>query len=274
MNLQFLKPTPTSEKMRIGSNYDGGYVVYKPLVNKTDILITYGVGWDTSFEEHFNTITKARVIMFDPTLFGKYIFDGKYFLKLLSKLRLVETFEYVLFTIHCWITLRKFKRKGMKFVNEGLAKSPQEKYDTFGSHLKRYSVGEKEIMLKIDIECNEYEPLLSDEFYAALQNVNQIVIEFHDLKNRLRDLRTIVDRLLLDYHLIHTHGNNYGSTFRIFDSSTELDLIFPDTVELTFVRRTKIDERHRLTDELEYPEPGLDFPNNSTKADYKLQFDV
>lgn len=31
--------------MRIGNNYDGGYVVYDGLLHETDLLISYDVGW-------------------------------------------------------------------------------------------------------------------------------------------------------------------------------------------------------------------------------------
>lgn len=45
---------PDSEFIRIGPNYDGGYVLYKDIqmINK---VVSIGIAEDTSFEEDFNT---------------------------------------------------------------------------------------------------------------------------------------------------------------------------------------------------------------------------
>ena len=79
--IAFLKPISIKKKIRIGRNHDGGYVFFERLLYEADILISYGVGWETSFEEHFNQITGKEVLMFDPTMHGSYMVDFIYLFK-------------------------------------------------------------------------------------------------------------------------------------------------------------------------------------------------
>src|ERR1700733_11758386 len=72
MDVSFLKPVSLKSKCRLGRQQDGGYVVYEPALRQTDLLITYGVGWDTSFEEAFQERYKKPAYLFDHTMFGRH----------------------------------------------------------------------------------------------------------------------------------------------------------------------------------------------------------
>lgn len=50
--------------------------------------MSYGVGWDTDFEEHFNAITGKQVLMFDPTMLSTKILKYEYFIGSLKRIKL------------------------------------------------------------------------------------------------------------------------------------------------------------------------------------------
>lgn len=71
----------------------------KSLLEKTDVLISYGVGWDTDFEEHFNEITGKQVLMFDPTMLSTKILKREFFLGSLKRFKLRSAYIYLDFIV-------------------------------------------------------------------------------------------------------------------------------------------------------------------------------
>ena len=273
-NLTFLKPVPIDGKTRLGNSGDGGYVVYGTGLEEIDVLISYGVGWDTAFEEDFNRVTNKKVLMFDPTMFGRYLFDMSHFWELIYHGRLLQALFYPAIV---WLILRKKKkleRENVYFINEGLSSVKSEKYDTFDGHIRRFDLHGKRLLLKMDIEGHEYDVFCSGGFFGCLGYVDQLVIEFHDLKNRLRELQIILTKLAEYFDLIHIHGNNYANTFVLYGFSQEstADMVLPDVVELSFVRKGKVKSAHILEEGDCYPVKDLDYPNDPSRADYTIEF--
>lgn len=67
--LKLLKPTCIdSEKIRLGQNQDGGYVINKVAIERSNILYTYGVGGDIGYETAYRDMTGNPVRLFDPTV--------------------------------------------------------------------------------------------------------------------------------------------------------------------------------------------------------------
>jgi len=272
--IPFLKPISIKNKIRIGRNHDGGYVLFERLLYEADILISYGVGWETSFEEHFNQITGKEVLMFDPTMYGRYMVNFIYLKRLLINLRLNRAYHY-LKRIYTWRNkLKLLKKNKIKFINEGISSVKLGKYDTFQNHICRFSLQEKNILLKIDIEGNEYMLFEDDSIYKCLENVNQLIIEFHDLKTRFRSLQKILLKLSNEYEIIHIHGNNYGGSFVLYDfwGQMENDLMVPDVLEISFVRKQEISAADISCELISYPQVNLDFPNNPALKDLPLNF--
>ena len=81
------------------------------------------------------------------------------------------------------------------FHNEGLDTHKRKKYNSFSNHVAQFSDQNKNIFLKIDIEGDEYKVFENKEFVARLDNVCQLVIEFHDLKNQLDKLISILGKI-------------------------------------------------------------------------------
>ena len=251
----FLRPVNLANKVRLGSLHDGGYVVYQPVLSATDVLITYGVGWDVAFEESFQALTGKKVWMYDPTMFND---------------DLEKSNEYVTKANQWKQKLEDLKNNNVFFANEGISTVQKLDYNTFENHLNANHILHEKILLKMDIEGDEYKIFSDDSFYNHLQTVNQIIVEFHDLKNQLKTLQKIITRLKNDFEIIHIHGNNNGKVF-IFNNANS-DIRFPDVVEVTLVRREYICEKDILEETVSYPVSGLDYPNNPELEDYPLIF--
>lgn len=250
----FLRPLNLTNKIRIGNPFDGGYVVYQPVLYETDVLITYGVGWDISFEVDFHHRTGKKVWMYDPTMFDE---------KPDSNIDLEKMIQWKQ-------KLENLQKQNIFFVGEGISIARKPKYDTFENHLKKNQIANEKKLLKIDIEGDEYEIFEDDGIYNNLQTVNQIIIEFHNLKSKLTALNTIVSRLRLEFEVIHVHGNNCGNKFTLYGPFS--GITFPDVVEITFVRRKYINHKDIIEESVTFPVAGLDYPNNPRVKDYILSF--
>lgn len=270
--MTFLKPLSIKGKIRLGRNQDGGYVVYGRILENTDALITYGVGWEISFEQHFYRLTHKKVFMFDPTMFGRYLFGMRHLKELLR--RPDRWTIYLRVVSFLWNRKNRLTSKDIHFVNEGIASDKHGKYDTFAGHLHRFSLMQQVALLKIDIEGAEYDIFRDGNIYNCFQHINQIILELHDLKNRLNDARDIITGLRHDFELIHIHGNNYGEAFTVHDlqEGVSREVVIPDVLEVTLVRKNMIHKEDIQETPASYPVSSLDFPNDPSRDDYVLQF--
>jgi hypothetical protein len=186
-----------SDLIRLGPNFDGGYVVNKTALNISDILYCYGVGHNYDFENDYSKMFEHKIVrMFDPTVDIKLI------------------------------------RNNMHFLMEGLYGFGMNN-TSFEKHLILNGDENKNIFLKIDVEGSEYDffEFLNFDF---LKNVTGLVIEFHELydyKTRCR-FKNIIFNLLKNYDITHLHGNNHTALLE-FDGG----FLFPSTPEITFIRK-------------------------------------
>lgn len=270
-DLLFLKPVSVKQKRRIGQEMDGGYIVYDRILPETDVLLTYGVGWEISFEEDFGNTTSKKVLMFDPSMFKKYLLDPMFLWRYLRALRFGEAAHYLKQVWAVWRRKIRLEKRDIYFFNEGVDVEKAPRYDTITNHMERFGLYGKQILLKMDIEGKEY-PIWEDErTWKVLPNINQLLIEFHDLKNRLQQCRKIVERLRKEFELIHIHGNNFKGTFCINGQMPE-GVVIPDVLEMTFVRKDKISPEDIVQPPVKYPISGLDYPNDPLEKDYALDF--
>ena len=64
----FLIPAINKNLIRLGVNKDGGYVVESQIIKKADMLISFGIGYDWSFELDFlKKNNKAGINIYDYT---------------------------------------------------------------------------------------------------------------------------------------------------------------------------------------------------------------
>ena len=271
-SFDFLIPLPVANKIRLGPKGDGGYVVYLPSLYNIDVLMTYGVGWDINFEEDFFNLTNKKVFMYDPTMFGDSYINKVYCKRLLKKLQFQKLHTYIKFSYSWKKHIEYLRKNDVVFYNEGIAGKKSGKYDTFQNHLIKNNITIEKVLLKMDIEENEYSILNETDFYKHLNNVDQIIIEFHNLKNKLRELKIIVFRLKELYEIVHIHGNNHSDPFTLY-KDYDNDICFPDVVELTFVKKESILSKDILSEQPDYPCQDLDYPNTPFRPDFvKLTF--
>ena len=65
--LNLIRPIITEDQIRLGRNYDGGYVVNKKAIENAN-LISLGINDDWSFEEDFYKQTGNKIFMFDGSV--------------------------------------------------------------------------------------------------------------------------------------------------------------------------------------------------------------
>lgn len=268
----FLKPLSISGKIRVGPHWDGGYVVYQPVLKNIEVLVTYGVGWEAGFEVQLNEISGCRVFMFDPSMFGRYLLDLGASKRMLINGDIKKLAKYFDSTWRMWLWLRQMQKRKILFVNEGLGVKKGIKYDTFKNHLTKYGLLNCRVFLKIDIEGGEYDILEKVDMYQDLAVVSQIIIEFHDLHLHFSRFEGIIFRLRENYEIVHIHGNNWGGEFNFKESKNNSVVQIPKVLEITLVRKGEIDASDIVNDVSSYPTDNIDFPNNPNIADLGLDF--
>ena len=258
-DLKAFNPYKVEGLKRIGNKNDGGYVIHYPSLQQVECLVNYGVGYNVEFEKSFNKLTNSETYAFDPTMkkpefFIEKIKQGKYF----------ETFKQVI-KLLIWLTqensLKKYK---INFIEEGLSDKNSDFFKTLNYHFEKYNLKNKKTLLKIDIEGGEYDILTKDNFYDTLDNVVQLLLEFHYLKDNIEKISKIIENLKPTHSLIHIHGNNNGGTFSLNGKN------IPEVIEVTFLHNSYLPNKTLST--LNYPAKGLDYPCNRHREDLVLDF--
>lgn len=102
----------------------------------------------------------------------------------------------------------------------------------------------EDLLLQMDVEGAEYETLLAAQA-ETLRRFRIIVIELHELRSVLsrmgrRVFLATLDRLKESHQIVHAHPNNCCPGIR------SKQFLWPDTLELTFLRRDRIKSNHGL----------------------------
>lgn len=268
-----------AEKVRMGSKYDGGYVLPKKVIFGTDILVTFGVSTNIDFEiDYQNKSQKSQIIMLDPFIgilndlmrLSKRILgltkpikrhinlnriseDKVFFRPLYLEIffRLSHWFKFYLFTMQDEIS----------FLKKGIGSSTNKIFLSVDDFWSTFLLGEpKKILLKIDIEGNEYE--IMDQLVSKLENVQCLLIELHDVNFKMQEVVKLIDQLRgAGLFLVHIHGNNT-------DIADEYGV--PNTLELSFAKEKYLTDKS--LDLRQYPDKELDSPCNPCYEDYNLSF--
>lgn len=225
-----LKPYYVGEKVRLGKANDGGYILPLQMLTDSLCLFSYGINNDISFDEDYIKHTGKPVCGYDHTI------DS------------VHTNYPDLFTLH----------------KEGLSGTAQQFTNNFINHFAQKGCSDR-VLLKVDVECHEYEWLENTNVKLLADITAGLVIEFHNMsdenfRNRFINAITELNRY---FYLCHIHGNNYGGTFN------HEGYAIPDVLELTFI--SKEIAKDVTPDTAVYP-TSLDAPNNVNFKDHFLPF--
>ena len=268
----FLCPYENNNLIRLGNDYDGGYLVDKKKVIESDILISLGISYDWSFEKDFFKINKCDIFTLDGSV-GVNFFYAK------LKNRIKNTFKNNLsyFNKTIWwliIPIRFFsffnnlnigikKKHHEMFVYEDTKNTNIEDFVQKNGYEPRFILFEEilksqkskqKIFLKIDIEGEEYS--LLDLIIKYQKKFTCLIIEFHNLdKKNYEILKKFIKEFSLT--LSHTHINISGD-FNINNS--------PKVIELTFVQNLNKDKKVKYL-----PHP-LDMQTYESDKKYEILF--
>jgi hypothetical protein len=242
------QPSAEVELIRIGRDWDGGYLVEPRSLYNADVLVGLGINDDWSFERDF--LERKPVPLF--------AFDGSISYKVLVR-RAVRTLfrpndpKTIVRSLRTALEYKRFFRGANQHLRNFVGMPSSEKSidlrELFEIHLSQFS----SVFLKIDIEGAEYR-LLNDLGHLS-NRISGLVIEFHDLDLHLDQVASFIEDFPL--HLCHTHVNNYGG---IDKSSTPL------VIECTFTSETS---DKRWQGRLPH---SLDRANNCALDDVPLEF--
>lgn len=258
----FLIPCPQQTLLRMGVNKDGGYIVNEKLINNSNILISFGMGDEFSFENDFlKKNEKNKVFIFDYSINHKiYI---KNILKIIRRiLKFKRRYSDLIMILNTFKNFRKFINKDkVKFFSKKITNNVINKNDI---NLKKIfellKINKKEnINLKIDIEGDEYK--IIDDILIYNDKISQIVMEFHDTHTKKEEFFKSVKKLQKFFTIVHLHANNYNKCNN--DG-------FPINIEITFCKNKYLTQtQDRLYN---FPIKNLDYPNNSTLPDIEINF--
>ena len=239
----FFKPKKKYSLIRVGKDFDGGYLVGKNTILKSNILISFGINDDWSFEKDFKNINlEARVLCYDDKPILKYLFKKLIIstIFLFSHFNLNKVFILIK-NIFCFLK----DKKELTFIKKKIS------YGDLKEIIK--DIKSDSIFLKIDIEGFEYRILEEILFYQ--KKFTGIIIEFHDIDYHKDLIKNFINKLNLN--LVHIHPNNNS----LVDYNND-----PTCVEITFEKKPVESEgAPNLPNE-------LDMKNDPKKKDVLLNF--
>ena len=268
-HLAFLQPELTNLR-RFGVPRDGGYVGPPESIANNSVIFCFGLSYEWSFETEITSQVKnTRFIAFDPTVsFGIFVIEVLKSFKHLfnfgdneSAYRRFRVFGYRLKVVKNYVFSFYFQRnqhikkwvKGEK-VNLKNCISIAEIFFEFGK--------DKEIILKIDIEGDEFELLEELLKLGQISAVRSLFIEFHDLDLNWQKFSEIVHKLKETHSLVHLHLPNMRTDL------TEYGV--PKFLEMTFIKSGLLNTKNEHRDSL--PVVDVDFPNRPECPDFKVKF--
>ena len=215
--------TPGVEKVRIGNDCDGGYIMAKPYSRKK-IAYSFGISADVSWDLQMAD-EGYQIYQYDHTI---------------SKLPV--------------------RNKAFHWEKLGLTGGEETgSLKTLKTLLiKNGHKNESGMVMKIDIESSEWD-VFANVDTNTLGQFDQIVAEFHFhnlqsigssmINKHLQALKKIAESFVA----VHVHINNYGNVYYCGD------LMLPMALELTFVKRDLFEVAPSAAT---FPNSSLDRPNN------------
>jgi hypothetical protein len=181
-------------KIRLGINGDGGYVIANLENTKYDCYISAGISNEESFSRDF-------INKYGMTKENSFAFDGT-----------INDYPY------------NYTRN-ITYVKKNISNISDGKNTDLLYLLKNY----KNLFLKMDIEGGEYPWLLSLDI-DSLRNITQIAIEIHGIMDDtygcvLSDKIKCFKKLAETHYIVHAHGNNWAPTVNGIPNVIELTYV-------------------------------------------------
>jgi hypothetical protein len=129
------------------------------------------------------------------------------------------------------------------------------------------SPGEGDLVLQMDIEGAEW-PVLLNVSPDTLRRFRIAVVELHNVervvdKYAFSIMKSVFERLLCDFYVVHNHPNNYGRSVRYGS------LVIPRVLEMTLIRKDRVKSTtfartfpHPLDERNDVNSPDLPLPHH------------
>lgn len=216
-NYDFLRVYDINNKLRIGSNYDGGYIIIDNLCNY-DVLLSCGIANDDTFEHYFVNKHNTKCFAFDGTINNiPREHPNINFIK--TNIGITSN------TTDMKYLINKYNNIFLKMDIEG------SEYDWINN--------------LSNIEINKFKQICI-EFHLDHECSNHI-----SLSNKLKAIKRIADT----HYCVHFHGNNWRSTTligeKIINIGTsenntkiiKLDKEYPSNTKITFDYKSQFSEQ-------------------------------
>jgi len=221
-------------KIRLGSEYDGGYIIADGL--QYDMFISCGISTDITFENDFISKYNIDCIAFDGTINN----------------------------------LPSESHNKIKFIKKNITKSITE----ITTNLSEYIENKNNLFLKMDIETNEFqwlESMNTDNINKFSQIVMEIHFPFTYSESLFKTLSypmpvedkiNLIKKLNETHYLIHLHPNSCCGT----TSFNNIEV--PNVIECTYLRKDLV--ANKDIDLSDIPNKALDRPNRCNESE--IQF--
>ena len=268
-HLAFLQPELVNLK-RFGVPRDGGYVGPPESIANNSVIFCFGLSRDWSFETELSAQVKgARIFAFDPTVNLK-MFAAECFATLRqvfnfksdeSLNRRARVFGYRSKIVKNYLISFRLQRN--KHIKKWIKdkSSEIENCISIGEIFTKYGKN-REVVLKIDIEVDEFEVLNELLTLGQMSAIRSLFIEFHVFDSNWQNFSDLVHKLKETHSLVHLHVNNGDLTL--------IQQAIPHYLELTFIRKGILPETKELRKLL--PIAGIDFSNQIGLPDFDIQF--
>tara|TARA_Y100000389_G_scaffold137206_1_gene134785 strand:- start:31 stop:777 length:747 start_codon:yes stop_codon:yes gene_type:complete len=230
--------------IRLGGKHDGGYLVSKSDVKKTNLLLSFGINDDWKFEKDFNLINSIPILAYDAStnfrLFLKRSLGALFRYNFTESL--TKPFQYLL--------LKNFFSKKNTLIKKYVGIDSDENNISLNNIFKH--LNEDQIFIKMDIEGSEYRCL--DSIIENQSNITGAVIEFHDVDLNINRIINFIKNFNLK--IAHIHANNYSL----------INKNIPLIIEVTFSKNANFSKSYPILPH------KYDKPNNPKEDEIKLIF--
>lgn len=240
----FMGYRSAEDLIRLGKDYDGGYLVSRKDVEASAALVSLGVNDDWSFESDFVTLHDVPVTAYDASV------NARVFLtRAVESLARIDRPAQLVYWLRTYRSYTSFFRGSRRHVERFVEAGRDERSVSLDDVVRAAPDGA--LFLKIDIEGSEYR--LLDDLVRHAGRTSGLVIEMHDCDLHLDRIRSFLEDYPL--RLVHVHANNFAPVHP--------DTGLPRVLELTFSRHGSLARSCTL------PHP-LDMPNDRYRPDVLL----
>jgi len=254
MFYSFLKPQYKVKLKRLGDHFDGGYLIPEQCIKHTELLVSFGLGNNWSFEKDFKKANKKiKIYCYDHAITRRFWVE----FTIISFFFFIKNFKNF-FNIFKFIEYKFFFSKKLNNFHIKKKIVPKKFYTNEISINDLSKIFKQKIFLKIDIENDEYRIL---NYIKNFEQILGFTVEFHYL-----DLNYIIIKNFLknnsNLKIVHLHANNMGG----LDINKN-----PTTIEITFINK-KLCKEYEIVKNRKFKKNILDFPNDPSKKDLKINF--